>query len=273
MVLGGQLRRLREAAGISRADAGYAIRSSESKMSRVELGRVGFKERDIADLLTMYGVNDPVERESFLEMVRQSNLPGWWRRYTDVIPGWFNDYVGLEESASRIQGYEHQFVPGLLQTADYARSVLSQGRLSVDDDDIDRRVTLRLRRQKILARPDAPKLWVVLDESVLHRAIGGRQVMKAQIENLLELTNMRHISLQILKYEHGGHAAEGAFSVLRFAEVELPTIVYVEHLTGALYLDRLDEIEVYSRVLDRLAVDAETPEQSRQTLSKFRAEM
>lgn len=273
MVLGAQLRRLRESRGISRADAGYAIRGSESKMSRIELGRVSFKERDITDLLTLYGVRNATERDAFLEMVEHSNRPGWWHRYSDVIPSWFNDFVGLEESASRIQTFQHQFVPGLLQTEDYARAVVSQGKPAVDDEDVDRRVTLRLQRQKILARPDAPRFWAVVDESVLHRQIGGRDVFKAQIEMLLELTSMRHITLQILPYAHSGLAAEGAFTVLRFADEDLPTIVYIEHLRGALYLDRPDEIEAYSRVLDVLSVDAETPVDSRELLKKVLADL
>jgi transcriptional regulator with XRE-family HTH domain len=273
MVLGAQLRRLRDAAELSRADAAYAIRASESKMSRIEAGKVGLKERDVSDLLTLYGVNDPEEREGFLEMVKHSNQPGWWHRYNDVIPGWFNDYVGLEESASRIQAYEHQFVPGLLQTEDYARAVMTHGRPQIADEEIERRVALRRRRQRLLARPDAPRLWAVVDESVLHRPVGGPKVLKAQIDALLEATRMPHIALQVLTYERNTNAAEGAFTVLRFAESELPPIVYIEHLTGALYLDRLDEVEVYSRVLDRLAVDAETPDNSRQLLSKWRAEI
>lgn len=273
MVLGAQLRRLREAAEISRADAGYAIRASESKMSRLELGRVGFKARDVADLLTMYGVDSAVEREVFLDMVQQSNQPGWWHRYNDVIPNWFNDYVGLEESASRIQSYEHQFVPGLLQTEAYARAVMTHGRPDLADDEVERRVQLRLNRQKLLARQNAPKLWAVVDESALHRHIGGPEVIKGQINALIEAAKMPHISLQILTYDHTTNAAEGAFTLLRFAEEELPTIVYVEHLTGALYLDRPDEIEIYSRVHDTLAVDAETPENSRHLLQKMRAEV
>lgn len=273
MVLGAQLRRLREAAELSRADAGFTIRASESKMSRLEAGKVGFKERDVADLLTTYGVNDTAEREVFLEMVKQSNQQGWWHRYNDVIPGWFNDFVGLEESASVIQSYEHQFVPGLLQTEDYARAVMTHGRPEHATDDIEQRIDVRRRRQRILARPGAPRLWVVLDESVLHRPLGGRGVLKAQIEAMLEATSLPHISVQILTYGRNTNAAEGAFTMLRFAERELPTLVYIEHLTGALYLDRLDEVETYGRVLDALAVDAETPEDSRQLLSKLRSDV
>ncbi|GAB3448006.1 helix-turn-helix transcriptional regulator [Actinophytocola sediminis] len=271
IVLGASLRRLREAADISRAAAGYAIRGSDSKISRMELGRVGFKERDVADLLTMYGVTEDREREVFLEMVRKSNERGWWHRYTDLMPDWFQDFVGLEESASLIQNYELQFVPGLLQTEEYSRAVASHGRPERLDEPTERRVRLRLQRQKVLSRPGAPRLWAVVDESVLHRPIGGPAVLRRQIDHLLEMTRQPNITLQIVPYAMSGYAAEGAFSMLRFAEPALPDIVYVEHLGGALYLDRSNEIELYGRVIDRLAVDAETPDNSRQLLTKIRS--
>lgn len=273
IVLGAQLRRLREAAEISRADAGYSIRGSESKISRLELGRVSFKDRDVADLLTLYGVNDDLERAAFLEMVKRCNEPGWWHRYGDLMPNWFQDYVGLEESAARIQTYEVQFVPGLLQTEDYARAIVSHGRPELITEEALRRVALRMRRQKLLARTDAPRLWAVIDEAVLHRPIGGRTVMAGQIDKLLEATKLPNVTLQIVPYRLSGYAAEGAFSMLRFAEAELPDLVYIEHLTGALYLDKQDEIELYSRVIDRLMVDAETPDHTRQVLAKRRAEL
>lgn len=266
LVLGSQLRRLREANGISREDAGYAIRGSGSKISRLELGRVGFKERDVTDLLTLYGVLDETERESFLDLVRRSNEPGWWHRFNDLMPSWFQDYVGLEESASRIQTYEIQFVPGLLQTEKYARAVATQGRPEFPEDELDRRVRLRMQRQKLFTQPKAPRLWAVLDESVLHRPIGGRDVLREQIEFLLEATTMSTVTLQLLPFELGRSGAEGAFTILRFAEQELPDIVYLEHLCGALYLDKPDEVEVYSKVSHRLAVDAYTPEQTRKAL-------
>jgi hypothetical protein len=273
IILGTHLRRLREKAGISRADAGYSIRGSESKISRLELGRVGFKERDVADLLTLYGVTEQVEREHILLMAKQSNERGWWHRYTDLIAPWFQDYVGLEEAASRIQTYELQFVPGLMQTESYAQAVASRGRPEQINDEVRRRVELRLQRQRVLHNPGAPKLWAVIDESVLHRPIGGRRVLREQLEHLLELTTLSHISLQIVPYSLSGYAAEGAFTMLRFAAPELPNVVYLEHLTNAIYLDRLEEIEVYSRVFDRLMVDAETPDRSRQMLAKIREEL
>ncbi|PKW12721.1 helix-turn-helix domain-containing protein [Saccharopolyspora spinosa] len=266
LVLGSQLRRLREASGISREDAGYSIRGSGSKISRLELGRVGFKERDVADLLNLYGVTDESEHESFLDLVRRSNEPGWWHRFNDLMPSWFQDYVGLEESAARIQTYEIQFVPGLLQTEKYARAVAIQGRPEFPADELDRRVRLRMQRQKLFTQPKAPRLWAVIDESVLHRPIGGREVLREQIQFLLDATAMSAVTLQILPFELGRSGAEGAFTILRFAEPELPDIVYLEHLCGALYLDRPDEVEVYSKVSHRLAVDAETPEETRKTL-------
>ncbi|MFJ9781859.1 MULTISPECIES: helix-turn-helix domain-containing protein [Amycolatopsis] len=273
MILGSQLRRLREEAGITRQQAGYNIRGSESKISRLELGRVGFKERDVTDLLTMYGVEDATERQTFLDMVKQSNEPGWWRRFGDTMPNWFTDLVGLEEAAARIQIWEPLYVSGLLQIEPYARAIFSHGRPEMADERVDQLVALRMRRQKMFSRPDAPRVWMVLDESVLHRPIGGMKVLKQQIEYLLEMSALPHVSVQVLPYSRSGLSAEHAFSLLRFGEPELPNIAYVEYLTGAHYIEKREEIEKYSRALDMLAVDAETPERSRALLAKRRAEI
>ncbi|WP_410563396.1 helix-turn-helix domain-containing protein [Amycolatopsis sp. cmx-4-61] len=273
MILGSQLRRLREEAGITRQQAGYNIRGSESKISRLELGRVGFKERDVTDLLTMYGVDDPTERKTFLDMVKQSNEPGWWRRFGDTMPNWFTDLVGLEEAAARIQIWEPIYVSGLLQIEPYARAIFSHGRPEMADERVDQLVALRMRRQKMFSRPDAPRVWMVLDESVLHRPIGGMKVLKQQIEYLLEMSALPHVSIQVLPFSRSGLSAEHAFSLLRFGEPELPNIAYVEYLTGAHYIEKREEIEKYSRALDMLAVDAETPERSRSMLAKRRQEI
>ncbi|MGW4061092.1 helix-turn-helix domain-containing protein [Amycolatopsis sp. NPDC004747] len=273
MILGSQLRRLREEAGITRQQAGYNIRGSESKISRLELGRVGFKERDVTDLLTMYGVDDPTERRAFLDMVKQSNEPGWWRRFGDTMPNWFTDLVGLEEAAARIQIWEPLYVSGLLQIEPYARAIFSHGRSEMADERVDQLVALRMRRQKMFSRPDAPRVWMVLDESVLYRPIGGMKVLKQQIEYLLEMSALPHVSIQVLPYSRSGLSAEHAFSLLRFGEPELPNIAYVEYMTGAHYIEKREEIEKYSRALDMLAVDAETPERSRAMLGKRRQEI
>ncbi|KDO12280.1 XRE family transcriptional regulator [Amycolatopsis mediterranei] len=273
MILGSQLRRLREEAGITRQQAGYNIRGSESKISRLELGRVGFKERDVTGLLTMYGVDDPNERRAFLDMVKQSNEPGWWRRFGDTMPNWFTDLVGLEEAAARIQIWEPLYVSGLLQIEPYARAIFSHGRSEMADERVDQLVALRMRRQKMFSRPDAPRVWMVLDESVLYRPIGGMKVLKQQIEYLLEMSALPHVSIQVLPYTRSGLSAEHAFSLLRFGEPELPNIAYVEYMTGAHYIEKREEIEKYSRALDMLAVDAETPERSRSMLGKRRQEI
>ena len=173
MLLGAHLRRLREARGVTREDAGWEIRSSESKISRMELGRVGFKERDVADLLTLYGLDDPEERDRLLALARDANTPGWWHRYGDVLPGWFQSYLGLEAAASLIRTYEVQFVPGLLQTREYARAVVLLGHGRAPAEEVERRVDLRMARQELLTRADPPQLWAVVDEAALRRPIGG----------------------------------------------------------------------------------------------------
>jgi transcriptional regulator with XRE-family HTH domain len=255
MVVGAQLRRLRETNGVTREDAGYAIRASESKISRMELGRVSFKERDVADLLTLYGVVDDAERAALLALANDANLPGWWHSYSDLLPAWLQQYLDLEAGARLIRTYEVQFVPGLLQTEAYARAVIELG--YIDDAEIDRRVGLRMARKRLLDQPDSPLLWAVLDEAVLRRPIGGREVMLEQLEALAEAGTRPNIRLQIIPFDTGGHpAAGGAFAMLRFPEPELPDVVYVEHLTGALYLDKPEDVDRYVVAMDQLSVMA-----------------
>jgi transcriptional regulator with XRE-family HTH domain len=263
ILLGSQLRRLREAKGMSRQDAGYEIRASESKISRLELGRVSFKERDVEDLLRLYGVTDPVEQEALLQLAREANNPGWWHRYSDVLPNWFQTYVGLEESATLIRTYELQFVPGLLQSEGYARAVIRLGNAGATDQEIDQRVELRLQRQERLTGPNAPRLWAVLDEAALRRPIGGPEVMRGQFEHLIEMSKLPNVTIQVMPFRFGGHAAEGgAFTILRFPEQDLPDVVYVENLTGAMYLDKRDDVDTYLQAMERLCVDSATPERT-----------
>jgi Domain of unknown function (DUF5753)/Helix-turn-helix domain len=270
MLLGAHLRRLREAQGVSREDAGWEIRASESKISRMELGRVSFKERDVEDLLTLYGQVDTDERERLLALGRQANTPGWWHRYGDVLPNWFQSYLGLEAAASLIRTYEVQFVPGLLQTADYARSVVLLGHGRAKSEEIDRRVDLRMRRQKILDRADPVQVWAVIDEAVLRRPVGSRATMRGQIQALIDATQRTSVHLQVLPFQVGGHsAAGGAFSILRFPDQELPDIVYVEQLSSALYLDKRDDVELYVDAMERLCVEADQPERAPDTLRRI----
>jgi transcriptional regulator with XRE-family HTH domain len=269
-LLGAQLRRLRERQGITREEAGYAIRASGSKMSRLELGRVGFKERDVTDLLTLYGVTDDTDRDTLLALAQDANSPGWWHRYGDVLPGWFETYVGLEEAAALIRTYEVQFIPGLLQTEDYARAVISLGNSASPPEEIEQRVSLRITRQKLLTHGDSPRLWAVVDEAALRRPIGGRDVMRGQIERLIEATKMPGVILQVLPFRVGGHTAEaGAFTILRFPESDLPDVVYVEQLTSSLYLDRRDDVDEYMEAMERLCVVSAPPDNTAELLSRI----
>ncbi|GIF40662.1 transcriptional regulator [Actinoplanes xinjiangensis] len=270
ILLGSQLRKLRESKGITREAAGYEIRASGSKISRMELGRVSFKERDVADLLTMYGVSDSAERDALIGLARQANNPGWWQHFGDVLPTWFQAYLGLEAAASLIRTYEIQFVPGLLQTPDYARAVIMLGHAGASAEEINRRVDVRLQRQQILTRSGGPQLWAVIDEAVLRRPIGGVDVMRAQIESLIEASKLPGVRLQIIPFMVGGHAAAGGpFAILRFPEPELPDVVYVEQLTSAIYLDKREDVDHYAMAMERVCIDAEPPNHTPEILGKL----
>jgi Domain of unknown function (DUF5753)/Helix-turn-helix domain len=270
MLLGAHLRRLREAAGITREMAGWEIRASESKISRMELGRVSFKERDVADLLSLYGVHEREERDALLTLARNANAPGWWHREGDILPNWFQSYLGLESAASLIRTYEVQFVPGLLQTADYARAVISLGHPRATREEIERRVGLRMMRQQVLKREDPPQVWVVIDEGVLRRPIGGLEVMRAQILGLMESSKLPNVRLQVIPFYTGGHAgAGGSFTILRFPDQDLPDVVYIEHLNSALYLDKREDVELYAAAMERLCVEAEPPTRTPDILSNI----
>jgi hypothetical protein len=274
LLVGAQLRRLRTDSGISREQAGAAIRASEWKIHRLENGQVGFKDRDVVDLLRLYGVDDPGEVASFLVLAREANAPGWWHHFGDLLPPWFRAYVDLEAAAALIRTYEGQFVPGLLQTEDYLRAVVGGAQLNESPEEAERRVALRLGRQTMLEQPGAPRLWAVVDEAALRRPVGGREVMRAQLERLVEATELPNVTLQVLPLEAGAHPAMvGAFSVLRFVGQELPDVVYLEHLTNAAYLDKRDEVEKYLDVMETICVSSEPPAKTAAFLDKLLNEL
>jgi hypothetical protein len=257
VLLGARLHRHRIAAGVTPDQAGYAIRASRSKISRLENGRVGFKERDVDDLLTLYGVTDDNTRASLISLVRQSNLPGWWSRYDDVMTDWFEEYLGLEAAASIIRTFELQFVHGLFQTEAYAQAVTLLGHSAAPPDEIDRRVSLRLERQDLLTGPHPPRVWSVLDEGVLRRPVSSRTVMRTQMSRLIEAAALPHVTLQVMPFSKGAHAAAGgAFTLLRFSEPDVPDMVYVEQLTSALYLDKREDVDRYAEVMGQLSIAA-----------------
>ena len=260
MLLGAQLRRLREAAGITPDQAGYEIRASRSKISRMETGQVGFKMRDVTDLLTLYGVTGEQARTRYLSLASQSSRPDWWAKYSDILPDWFENYLGLESASSTIRTFEIQFVHGLFQTEDYARAVTRLGHQAAPAAEIERRVRLRVKRQDLLARANPPRIWSIMDEAVLRRPVGGAAVMRAQLHHLIEVAAVPQVTLQVVPFACGGHAgASGSFTVLRFEDQDLPDVVYIEQLTGAAYLEQRADVEHYLEVMDQLSGEALTP--------------
>nr|BFE29725.1 helix-turn-helix transcriptional regulator [Actinomadura rugatobispora] len=270
ILLGGQLRRLREARGISRDAAGETIRASASKISRLELGRVGFKERDVADLLTLYDVRDPGERDALLGLAVRANAPGWWHHYGDVLPPWFEVYIGLEGAASALRIHETRFVPELLQTEEYAAAAIALSHPEATTGEIERRVRVLTRRQQIMDGPRPPHLWAVVEEAALRRPVGGDAVMRAQLRRLREALGSPSVTLQVVPPHRGAIAAlSGPFTLLRFAEPTLPDVVYLEQLTSALYLDKPADLVVYKKCLDRLSVNASPPRETAGILDRI----
>jgi transcriptional regulator with XRE-family HTH domain len=263
ILLGTQLRRLREARAISAQEAARAIRGSESKISRIELGRTSVREVDIIDLLTLYGITDPTEREELLSLAGQANQPGWWHQYQDVLPSWFQAYVGLEESADSIRSYDSQFIPGLLQTEEYAAAVLALGDFSLEE--AERLVFLRKERQRRFASGGL-RLWAIVDEVALSRPVGSPQIMRAQLEHIAEVCDQPGFALQVVPDSAGAYAAPGSFSVLRFAVSDLPDVVYIEHLTSAMYLDKPADVERYAAAMDKLSAISAPPEETREII-------
>ncbi|ELP67501.1 helix-turn-helix domain-containing protein [Streptomyces turgidiscabies] len=276
MILGRQLEELRTRAGLSFEDAGVAIGVSHSTIRRMEAAKVArLRLPDVEKLLQTYGVTDQQEIDTFLKSVREANKRGWWHNYRDVLPDWFAAYLSLEQAALQIRAYEAQFVPGLFQTADYARALLGAGNPHGSSEETDRRVALRLRRQELLTRPAPPRVWIVMDETVLRWPVGGPEVMRAQIDHLIEMNALPHVTLQIMPFGNGPHPAmrAGAFHLFRFRAPELPDIVYLSGLVGAVYLDKGDDVVVYREALDRLGAQSAPARKTEALLGAIRKEL
>lgn len=272
--LGVELRRLREAAGVSVEAACVPLRCSTSKISRMENGRVPIRARDVSDLLDLYGVDDPEQREALLSLARDSRKRGWWHTYNDVVPPWFEVYIGLEGDASSISVYEAQLVHGLLQTADYARQVIQAEDPEAAESEVERKVALRLDRQARLTGEDPPSVWVIMDEAVLRRPVGGPAIMRAQLEHLAKAAELPNVTIQVLPFSAGAHAGlSSAFCVLGFADPGDSDVVYVEEATSSLYFERADEIRRYRRKLDYLMAAALRPDQSLEMISQMMEEL
>jgi hypothetical protein len=263
MILGRQLQALREQASLTYAEAAKVIYSSEWTVRRMEKAEGGLKPLMVKALLIAYGVTDVREIDTFLSLAREASKPGWWHRYGDALPDWFKVAVGLEESASLIRAYEPQVVPGLLQTEAYIRAVATANFPAETPQESERRVTLRLARQKLLSRPAPPEYWVVLDESAVRRPIGGTDVMRKQLGHLIDCANRPNITIQVLPFAAGWYPAlYGMFNMFRFPDDHMPDIVYSEALTSATYLNKPEETTQYTEALDQMAAQAATPDQT-----------
>ncbi|GAA2929014.1 helix-turn-helix transcriptional regulator [Streptomyces mexicanus] len=273
VVLGRRLLDLRERAGLKREEAARVLRVAPATVRRMEMAEVALKIPYLQLLLKAYGVPDD-EAEVFVQLAEEANRPGWWQRFHDILPGWFSMYVSLEGAAALIRSYEPHFVPGLLQTEDYARGVLESGAVGqTSPEDIERHVALRMQRQELLTRPDAPRFWAVLDETVLRRPVGAPEVMRAQIDKLLEAAELSNVTLQIAPFSSGPHPGTyGPFVLFRFAVPELPDMVYSEYLTGAVYLDARTEVATHLEVMDRMAAQAATAHRTKEILRDLRKE-
>ncbi|GHH85267.1 helix-turn-helix domain-containing protein [Streptomyces capitiformicae] len=274
VVLGRRLLDLRERAGIKREEAARILHVAPATIRRMETAEVALKIPYLQLLLRAYGVDDE-EAETFVRLAEEANRPGWWQRYHDILPGWFSMYVSLEGAASLIRSYEPHFVPGLLQSEDYARRVMFSGAIGQNSpEDIERHVALRMQRQELLTREDAPRLWFVMDETALRRPVGGPVVMRAQLDRLLEVVELSHVTLQVTTFDTGPHPGTyGPFVLFRFAVPELPDMVYSEYLTGAVYLDDRSEVATHLEVMDRMAAQAATAQRTKEILRDLRKEL
>ena len=251
-----ELRRLREAARLTCEEVAEHLECSASKISRVETGRVSVSPRDVRDMLELYGVPGD-QRESLVQLARDSRQKGWWHAYSDTMQPQMATYIGLESAASEIRIYEVSLIPGLLQTEDYARAVIKAGMVNSPAEDIERRVSLLMARQPAVIRDDPPKVWAVLDEAALRRRVGGSGLMRLQLEHLLAQAALPNVAVQVIPFAGGAHPAMGRpFIILVFPERVDTDVVYLEDLTSALYLEDVAEVDRYNVFFNHLRATA-----------------
>lgn len=258
--LGAELRRLREEAGLTIERVAKSLECSDSKVSRIENGQVGASPRDVRDMLELYEV-DAQRRDALIEIARQARQKGWWHAYGDVpqVPA----HIGLEETATTLRMYATLLVPGLLQTREYAIAVIRALQPSLDPEQFERWVDLRIRRQSLLDRTDTPALWAILDEAMLHRPVGGPQVMREQLRRLAEAAERPSVTLQVLPFAAGEHAGmDGGFTIFGFSRSAESDVVHLDNTTGDLYLENPEEIQRYNEVFDQLRITALGPDES-----------
>lgn len=265
-----ELRRYRDQAGLTIEEVADRLEWSSAKISRIENARVSVLPRDVKFLLGVYGLTDQdAAWDLLLSLARESRSRGWWQQYGEAVPDWFEIYVGLEAEAATISAYDAEFIPGLLQTADYTRAVHKAYLFTATDEDIEQRVQVRMARQERLTAGDGPHVWFVLNEAVIRRKAGGRAVMHHQLTRLAAAAELPNVTVQIVPFDVGAHPSmDGAFSILGFPEETDPHIVYIEYQTGALYLEKPEEVRRYRLIFDHLRAAALPVDASRTLIAR-----
>ncbi len=273
--LAAELRAYRDRAGLTIEEVAQRLEWSTAKISRIENARVSVLPRDVKFLLGVYGAEESGEEwEALLTLARESRQKGWWHAYGDAIPEGFETYVGLEADATALRTYESEYVPGLLQTADYAHAVIRAAMLTASDEEIQRHVAVRMARQERLTGPGAPEIWTVVSEAVIRRAVGGGPVMRAQLSRLAETSKQPNVTLQVLPFSVGAHAGmDGAFMILGFPAPTDPDVTYVHYYTGTLYLEKPEDLARYTLMFDHLRAAALPVGQSRDLIARTRDEL
>ncbi len=274
--LAAELRRYREKAGLTIEEVADRLEWSTAKISRIENVRVGVLPRDVKFLLRVYGLTDRDPTwDVLLTLARESRQKGWWHQYGEAVPDWFEVYVGLEADAATMSAYHVEFVPGLLQTEDYARAVHRASLINATDEEIEQQVKVRMARQELLTAPDAPQAWLVLNEAVIRRVIGGHAVMHAQLTRLAEASaSLPNTTVQVVAFDAGAHASmDGSFNILSFPDPSDPVVVYLEYHTGALYLEKPQETARYRLIFDHLRAAALSVDASRALIESVAGEL
>jgi transcriptional regulator with XRE-family HTH domain len=267
------LRQLREERNLNCTEAGKAVGWSESKISRIETGRIKIAQPDLELLLDLYEVTGET-RAGLFTLARQATHRGWWRSYSDALPAWFENYVGLENGAKSLFTYQNQLVPGLMQTEEYATALFAANQPALSTDEVERQLAARATRQALLTAATPLQVWVILDEAVLRRQVGGKAIMRAQLHRLLEIAAMPNVTLQVMPFGEGAHASMGtSFELLQFPEPGDTAIVYIEDHTSSQYLEAAPDIERYTLIFDHLRASALAPERSAEFVSQVASGM
>lgn len=268
--LAGELRGLRQAAGLTREDAAEQTNINSATLYRIETAKARPQRRTLLTLLDQYGVTDPARRAALVELSKQATQLGWLQAFESELPEEYTTYISFESEARSVRNYESLFVPGLLQTEGYTRAVVTASLPSASDEEIQQRVETRTQRQASITKDDPLKLWAIVDEAVLHREVGGAEVMADQLRHLLEMTRQPHITFQVLPYQVGAHPGmHGAFAVMDFPDAADPELVYIENMAGALYLEKEADIRRYTEMFDQLRAAALNVADSRKLVGRL----